>query len=175
MGVIICESRLSVNNIAYAMYFNFLTYNRTSDIKRYLKSAFYHFIFYLRYFKNKIKKMTQKIKIQPAKKYLHVEICGNFTTEEAKQSFRQVIVESKKNDLWKILLDCRSFESDLIINRYEFGNEIMDAKSRPIQIAIVLPKQHVLSIQSIEKVALNWWGSTKITITIEQALEWLGV
>jgi len=119
--------------------------------------------------------MTQQIKIQPTKKYLHVEISGNFTTEEAKQSFRQVIVESKKNDLWKILLDCRSFESDLIINRYEFGNEMMDAKSRPVQIAIVPPKQHILSQKSIETVALNWWGSTKVTNDIDQALEWLGV
>ena len=124
------------------------------------------------------------IEIRPELSYLNVGAMGEFSLQEAKRTFLEMLEAVAQHQVKKVLLDGRRLTGDpQTIERFYYGKFAADSvwmfKDRGISLATKFAyvlKEPVLDPQRFgETVAVNRGMLVKAFDDLEDALGWLGI
>jgi hypothetical protein len=128
--------------------------------------------------------MSMKLKICPEPGFLRVITMGQFSLEESKRSFMEILEAVGQSKARKVLIDGRRITGKPeTMERFHYGDFIARAVmefsdrgvSRATQFAYVL-EDPVLDPQRFgETIAVNRFMRMKVFDDIEDALGWLGI
>ena len=116
--------------------------------------------------------MSIELKFQDKTNYLLVHASGDWTTEAAKKSIRQIREEAMRKKLTHIFIDCEKVSAPHDdMTRYFTGEAIALDLGRPFKTVAVLPAGMINKLA--EDVATNRGARILATHDYESAIEWL--
>ena len=128
--------------------------------------------------------MSMKLEICPKSGFLKVGAMGEFSLEEAKRTFLEMLDALARHNVKKMLFDGRGITGEpALIERFYYGEFVAQAVkefadrgvSRATKFAYAL-KEPVLDKKRFgETVAVNRGVVVKTFDNLEDALEWLGI
>ena len=129
--------------------------------------------------------IAMTFKVIPDSRVLHVSAAGEFSLDEAKQTFLEMIDSILENRSEKVFFDGRQVVGNpRVIERFYYGEFVADAVDRlrqsagydgAPQFAYVL-REPVLDPQRLaETVAVNRGVNVKAFENMPEAIEWLGL
>jgi hypothetical protein len=116
--------------------------------------------------------------------FLHVEVAGNFSLEEAKRTFREMLEVVARHRVKKVLFDGRKLiGSPTTMERFYYGEFVADSVTRlgdrgvspATQFAYVLTEPVLDPRRFGESVAVNRGMLVKAFDNLEDALGWLRI
>ena len=129
--------------------------------------------------------MKYTIDIQKTYVYLKVtgkiSLMGGRSWGEIKNAFADVVIQAKKNNIFKILVDCRDFSGKItLLDRFllavffvKENSKLLARRMHPIKAAFVLSKSIIDPRRFGETVARNRGLYGLVTDNMEEALDWL--
>jgi hypothetical protein len=129
-------------------------------------------------------KMDMSLEIRPESGFLHVDVMGEFSLQEAKRTFLEMLEAVAQHQVEKVLLDGQRLKGDpTTMERFYYGEFAADAVrqfedrgvSVATQFAYVLQEPQLDPQRFGETVAVNRGMFVKAFDNLEDALEWLGI
>jgi hypothetical protein len=131
------------------------------------------------------RKMKYTFEIQ--KTYIYVKITGKISLlggrswEEIKNAFADVVMQTQKNKIYKILVDCRDFSGKIsLLDRFllavflvKENSKLLARRMHPLKTSFVLSKSLIDPRRFGETVARNRGLYGLVTDNMEEALDWL--
>ena len=127
--------------------------------------------------------MTTKISTRPEN--IHVATSGDFSLDEAKRTFLEVLDTVQRHGIRKVLLDGRDVRGEpLLIERFYYGQFAADQvnslkehgwKGGDLQIAYVLEEPVLDWLRFGEMVMRNRGVDARAFDNTDEAVEWLGL
>ena len=128
-----------------------------------------------------------KYTVEIRKSYVYVNITGKISLkgrgswEEIKNAFADVVIQAKKNDIYKILVDCRDFSGKIsLLDRFllavflvKENSKLLARRMRPLKATFVLSKSLLDPQKFGETVARNRGLYGLVTDDMEEAVHWL--
>ena len=125
------------------------------------------------------------LKIMPETRVLRVSVSGDFSLEEAKRTFLEVIDAIRENRSEEVFVDGREVMGNpSVIERFYYGEFVADALVRLTngteydgdpRFAYVLHKPIADPERLGETVAVNRGVNIKVFENVPEAVEWLGI
>lgn len=129
--------------------------------------------------------MEYTIDIQKTHVYIKVtgeiSLVGGKSWEEIKNAYNDVVNQARRNNIYKILVDCRDFSGKIsILDRFllavffvKESSKLPARRLRPLKTTFVLSKSLIDTRKFGETVASNRGLYGLVTDDIEEALDWL--
>ena len=129
-------------------------------------------------------KMDMSLEIRPESGFLHVDAMGEFSLQEAKRTFLEMLEAVAQHQVKKVLFDGRGLKGEpTTMERFYCSEFAADAvrqfKDRGVslatQFAYVLQEPQLDPRRLGETVAVNRGMYLKVFDNLEDALGWLGI
>ena len=128
-----------------------------------------------------------KYAVENRKSYVYVNITGKISLMgggswgEIKNAFADVVFQAKKNHVYKILVDCRDFSGKIsLLDRFllavflvKENSKLLARRMHPLKATFVLSKSLLDPQKFGETVARNRGLYGFVTVSMEEALDWL--
>jgi hypothetical protein len=121
-----------------------------------------------------MRRMTDEFAITVTKDsgFLRIAVHGPATRTNLLRTLHQIIVETKSQDVWRVLLDATGAGAKIgAFDKFEIGVELARAADRRMRLAVLAVPAAVDHF--FETVARNRGGAVRVFTDEAAALEWL--
>jgi len=115
-----------------------------------------------------------RIELESRPDHLYALATGSFDHAQLEGILKDIFAESSRQGLRKILIDIRTLEGNIsVLARHDAGEMVAKFQREPVRLTIVGTKNQIWPDRFMENVANNRGVTTKVTIDMAEALEWL--